>query len=97
MGVLAVDLKTEGVTVVNCTPGVGAHVLPDGRSGAGACEVSTAVLCIRPEPHYRCNCLHRRPQAAKGYDIIHRQNPDPRFRLRSRRSVGAVEQEARPR
>ena len=39
------------------TPWVGAHVLPDGRSGQELCEVSTAVLCIRPEPHYRCNAF----------------------------------------
>ena len=41
--------------------------------------MSTAVLCIRPEPHYRCNAFTEGLKRL-GYDIIHRQNPDPRFR-----------------
>ena len=95
MGVLAVDLKTEGVTVVNCTPGSALTCFPMGDLEQEFVKVSTAVLCIRPEPHYRCNAFTEGLKRL-GYDIIHRQNPDPAFSpLRSRRSVGAVEQEAR--
>ena len=45
--------------------------------------MSIAVLCIRPEPFYRCSAFTDGLKRL-GYTIIHRQNPDPRDRPKSR-------------
>ena len=45
--------------------------------------MSIAVLCIRPEPFYRCSAFTDGLKRL-GYTIIHRQNPDPRDRPKNR-------------
>jgi len=45
--------------------------------------MSIAVLCIRPEPFYRRSAFTDGLKRL-GYTIIHRQNPDPRDRPKSR-------------
>ncbi len=45
--------------------------------------MSIAVLCIRPEPFYRCSAFTDGLKRL-GYSIIHRQNPDPRDRPKNR-------------
>ena len=82
MNVLAADLKAEGVTVINCTPRSALTCFPMGdldRSFAKCASPSSASGPSRSPPFLFTDGLKR-----LGYTIIHRQNPDPRDRPKSR-------------
>src|SRR5690606_41520788 len=58
---------------------LGAHALPDGRSGTGARAISRlAVFCIRPEPAYRAQAISH-GLARLGYKLYSSPYPNNRF------------------